>query len=245
VRANQCHRASGHGGSEPARSRLERACERINVTGRPVTAARSLRGADMTEQILRDRLARLTLAQKVRLLTAPTFGPCTPSRPSVDAASSSPTGRPVFGAGPGTSGTRPPMCPPPRRWPPPGTSPAWSVWAGCWPPRPPQGRRRPPRAHRQPAPHPLRRPALRVFQRGPGADRPDRGSLRARPAIRRCRRDRQTLRGQRLRDRAAHRRRGRRRAHPARAVPGAVRTIVGAVASGRSWPPTTASTATG
>jgi hypothetical protein len=64
----------------------------------------------------------------------------------------------------------------------------------------PQGRRRAARADGQPAPHAVRRPPLRVLQRGPAAHRADRRRLRARRAGGRRRRHRQALRGQRLRD---------------------------------------------
>ena len=59
----------------------------------------------------------------------------------------------------------------------------------------------------QPAPHAVRRAALRVLQRGSAAHRADRRRLRARAAGRRRRRDGQALRRQRLRDRALDARR--------------------------------------
>ena len=59
----------------------------------------------------------------------------------------------------------------------------------------------------QPAPQPVRRPSLRVPQRGPAADGADRRRLRPRRPGRRGRGDDQALRRQRLRDRALHARR--------------------------------------
>ena len=72
---------------------------------------------------------------------------------------------------------------------------------------PSQGRGRRARPDHQPAPLAARRPALRVLQRGPGADRRARRRLRRRRAGERRRRDPEALHRQRLRDRPVHRRR--------------------------------------
>ena len=87
----------------------------------------------------------------------------------------------------------------------------------------PQGRPRPARPDREPPPHAGRRPHVRVLQRRPRTvRRVGRGLHQGRPVARR-RRHGQALRVQRHRDRADERRRARRRANPARAVPAPVR----------------------
>ena len=75
-----------------------------------------------------------------------------------------------------------------------------------------QRRRRDPRPDRQHRPHAAQRPRLRVLLRGPAADLPHRGRLRARRAVGGRGGDREALRGQRFGDRAPHLRRARHRA---------------------------------
>ena len=94
---------------------------------------------------------------------------------------------------------------------------------GARPRGPLQERPRPAGADREPPPHADRRSQLRVPQRGPGADGGGRRRLRAGRAARARRRLHQALRRQRHRVRADDDLVGDRRAHPARAVPRAVR----------------------
>ena len=86
-----------------------------------------------------------------------------------------------------------------------------------------QGRLDPARPDGQPAPHAHRWSQLRVHQRGPVPDGAHRGRLHRRSAGRGRRQLHQALRGQRHRVRAHVDRLRDRRAHAARAVPGAVR----------------------
>ena len=91
---------------------------------------------------------------------------------------SCPTARSGCAACGGPPTTRPSPCPSPPRSPPPGT-PHWP--AAPAPPRPggpPQGRPRPARPDRQPAPLPARRPPLRGVQRGPATSPADRRRIR-------------------------------------------------------------------
>ncbi len=84
---------------------------------------------------------------------------------------------------------------------------------------PPQGRGRGARAHAQPAPLAPGRPALRVLLRGPGTHRPHRSRTDpGHPGARRLPRG-QALRGERLGDRTADRRRPCRRTCPAGGLP--------------------------
>ena len=176
------------------------------------------------EDVLHERLAALSLEQKVRLLTGADFW-------SLYAEPAIGLRRIVMSDGPaGVRGElwdeRDPAANVPS---PTALAATWDVARGRAPRAPagfrvpPQGRRRAPGTHREPAPLAVRRPPLRVLLRGPVADRRDRRRLRPRAAVRGRRRDGQALRRQRLRDRALHVERRRRRACPARALPRPVR----------------------
>ena len=179
----------------------------------------------VSEHVLRERLGRLSLEQKVRLLTGADFW-ALHDEPAIGLR------RLVTSDGP--AGVRG------ERWDerePSANVPSPTLLAATWDEA---------RIERLGAPAGLRGARARAstsllapmvnlhrtpyggrhfesLQRGPAADRPDRRRLRARAAGRGRRRDGQALRGQRLRDRALHARRAGRRAGAARAVPGAVR----------------------
>ena len=128
---------------------------------------------------LRSRAARLSTEQKVRLLTGADFWAL---HPEPDAGlrrvvvSDGPAGS---AARPGTSATPRRTCPSPDRA---GRHLGRDRGRARRPAAgrrgPAQGRGRAARAHGQPAPHPARRPPLRVLLRGPAAHRQDRRRLR-------------------------------------------------------------------
>ena len=138
----------------------------------------------MTDHLLRSRLAALTLEQKVRLLTGADFWGAA-RRARRRAAARRDLRRPGRRARRALGRARPvgqrPVADRAR-----GDVGRGAHRAARPPARrrvPAQGRRRAARADGQPAPHPVRRPPLRVPQRGPAADRAHRRRVRARPAV--------------------------------------------------------------
>ena len=125
-------------GGSPKRSRLAHH-RRAPVDARPehVEQQRPHRPShtDGSWRTLHERLAALSLEQKVRLLTGADFWslhaePADRAAPAI-VTSDGPAGRARRPAG--TSATRRPTCPPRPRWPRPGTRRGSSGSAGCWP----------------------------------------------------------------------------------------------------------------
>ena len=129
--------------------------------------------------------ARLSLEQKVRLLTGADFWALHAEPAAGLRRVVSPTARPGSAARSWDERDRSANVPSPT-----ALAATWDTGAGRGDRRPAgprgaaQGRGRAARPDREPAPDPVRRPALRVLLRGPAADRADRRRLRARAAAR-------------------------------------------------------------